>query len=114
MPLDTNWWTVSCSVSRASASSDAVRRAAAAGLFSSWASPAESVPRAASFSCWRTLDSAACAIGAISRTAVRIASGVACRNARKLSASHVMTRAGVLARPVATAGSPVRRLDAPE
>ena len=35
----------------------------------------ESVPSAASFSCWRSADSAACAIGAIRRTAVFIAVG---------------------------------------
>ena len=70
-------------VSKAAASSVAVRRAAAAGLLSSWASPALSVPSAASFSCWRSADSAACAIGAIRRTAVFIAVGLSRRNCAK-------------------------------
>ena len=102
------------SVVSASPSSVAVRRAAAAGLLSSCASPAERVPSAASFSCWRTSASAAWAIGAIRRIAVFIALGASRRNARNVGTSHDSRRTSVVARPLASSASPVSALAAPK
>ena len=71
------------------------------------------MPSAASFSCWRTSASAAWAIGAIRRIAVFIALGFSRRNARNVGTSQVSSCTSVIARPLASSGSPVSTLAAP-
>ena len=105
-PASTNAAIAPSSVSSASASAVAVRLAAAAGLLSSCARPADIWPSAASFSRWSWLASSRAITGPKTRITFWNAGGVANSRSRNRSAAICAARLGPDARIATRASLP--------